>query len=102
RLYSEALQILERQQPPDVDKLAWTLDAHSSLLANQGRLGEALAECDRVIDLRRRRLGADSPELAQSLVVQGRMLTMVGDYEKGRAQLLASIAILRDRPSSVL
>jgi tetratricopeptide (TPR) repeat protein len=51
----------------------------------------------------RRRLDPGSPELAQSLVVHGRMLWKAGDYEKSRRQLEDAVAILRkEAPSSVL
>jgi CHAT domain-containing protein/tetratricopeptide (TPR) repeat protein len=102
-LFLEALAILQRQQPPDFEKLSQAYDAHAGLMAREGRLGEALAECERAIELRRRYLGPESPELAESLVVQGQMLRMAGDYEKSREMLEASIAILRHaRATAVL
>jgi CHAT domain-containing protein/tetratricopeptide (TPR) repeat protein len=102
RLYLQAIAILKRQQPPDFDKLSKTYDSHAAVLASEGRLAEALAESERAIGLRRVHLGPESPELAESLVVQGRMLVMTGDYEKSREQLEAGIAILRRAPATVV
>jgi serine/threonine-protein kinase len=79
RWYELARALLERLGPGHERAAAWLAQGHATLFLRQGRLREALAECEVALALKQRVLPADHPDVAITWASMGDARARLGD-----------------------